>query len=182
VADAEKRGDEGVPPRLCEDALARIDQHDGEVGCGGAGRHVAGVLLVAGRIGNDELALRRGKEAVGDVDGDALLALGFQAIDEKGEIDILAGRAVLFGIALQRRELILEDQLGVVEQPSDQRRFAVVDRAAGQEAQQRLVRLRGEIVDHRGGTGERFFRRLVFALLECGGGVRGGLLDSGHQK
>ena len=38
----------------------------------------------------------------------------------------------------QRRELILEDQLGVVQQPADQRRLAVIDRAAGDEAQQIL--------------------------------------------
>ena len=49
----------------------------------------------------------------------------------------------LLRIALERGELVLEDQLGVVEQPADQRRLAVVDRAAGQEAQQRLLLLRG---------------------------------------
>ena len=42
---------------------------------GGAGRHVAGVLLVARRVGDDEGALLGREIAVGDVDG-ALLALG----------------------------------------------------------------------------------------------------------
>ncbi len=41
------------------------------------------------------------------------------------------------GIRVQRGELVLEDQLGVVEQPADQRGLAVIDRAAGEEAQQR---------------------------------------------
>jgi hypothetical protein len=34
------------------------------------------------------------EEAVGDVDGDALLALGLQPVDEQREVDVLAGGAV----------------------------------------------------------------------------------------
>jgi hypothetical protein len=34
--------------------------------------------------------------------------------------------------------LILEDELGIMQEPSDQGRLAVVDRAAGDEAQQVL--------------------------------------------
>ena len=82
----------GVAPRLRQHALARIDQEDGEIGVRGAGRHVAGVLLMAGRVGDDELALVGGEEAVGDVDGDALLALGLEAVDQQREIDVVAGR------------------------------------------------------------------------------------------
>ena len=59
VTDAEQRADEGMPPGLDQHALARIDQDDGELGVRGAGRHVAGVLLVARRVGDDERALRR---------------------------------------------------------------------------------------------------------------------------
>ena len=57
------------------------------VGGRGAGDHVARVLLVARRVGDDELALVGGEEAVGDVDGDALLALGRQAVDQQREVD-----------------------------------------------------------------------------------------------
>ena len=154
MADAEQRGDDRVAPGLAQHALARVDQHDGEIGGRGAGRHVARVLLVAGRVGDDELALRRGEEAVGDVDGDALLALGLQPVDQQREIDVVAGGAVLARIALQRGKLVLEDLLGVVEQPADQRRLAVVDRTAGQEAQQRLLLLRRQIVADAVGGGE----------------------------
>ena len=80
-----------MAPGLGDDALARIDQHHREIGAGGAGRHVAGVLHVAGRVGDDEAAPLRGEEAVGDVDGDALLALRLQAIDQQREIEIAAG-------------------------------------------------------------------------------------------
>ena len=38
-------------------------------------------------------------------------------------------------IALQVRDLILHQEMRIVEQPADQRRLAVVDAAAGQEAQ-----------------------------------------------
>ena len=47
MADAEQARDEGMPPRLRQHAVAGVDQHDGEVGVRGAGRHVARVLLVA---------------------------------------------------------------------------------------------------------------------------------------
>ena len=69
-----------------------VDQEHGEVGGRGAGRHVARVLLVAGRVGDDEAAPVGGEVAVGDVDGDALLALGVEAVDEQREVDVAAGR------------------------------------------------------------------------------------------
>ncbi len=39
---------------LNDDAVAGIDQDDGEVGGRGPGRHVARVLLVAGSVRDDE--------------------------------------------------------------------------------------------------------------------------------
>jgi hypothetical protein len=53
----------------------------------------------------------------------ALLLDGLQA-----EIVLLAG------IAVERGGLVFLDRLGVPEQPADQRRLAVVDRATGDEA------------------------------------------------
>ncbi len=54
-----------------------------------------------------------------------------------------------FGLVLQRSELVLEDQLGVVEETADQRRLAVIDGTAGEEAQEALGLLLGE----KGGDG-----------------------------
>ena len=145
MPDAQERGDDGMAARLRQDALARVHQHDRKVGGRGAGRHVARVLLMTRRVGDDELALRGREEAVGNVDRDALLALRLETIDQQREIDVVAGRAVLAGIGGKRGELVLEDQLRVVEKPADQRRLAVVHRPAGQEPQQRLLLLRGQV-------------------------------------
>ena len=83
VAYAHQAGDERVPLGLHQHALARVHQHDRELRIGGAGGHVAGILLVARRVGHDEAAARRAEEAVGDVDGDALLALRLQPVDQQ---------------------------------------------------------------------------------------------------
>ena len=77
--------------------------------------------------------------AVGDVDRDALLALGGEPVDQQREIDRLALRPVPLAVGFQRGELVVEDLLAVVQQPPDQRRLAVVDAAAGDEAQQLLA-------------------------------------------
>ena len=99
----------------------------------GAGDHVARVLHVAGRVGDDELAARRGEVAIGDVDRDALLAFGAQAVGEIGQIDLAAAGDV--GGAFERLELILHQRFGIVEQPADERGLAVVHGAAGVEAE-----------------------------------------------
>ena len=128
-----------MAPGLRQHALARVDQDDGEVSGAGARHHVARVLFVARRVGHDELALFGAEEAVGDIDGDALLALGGQTIDQQGEVDPAALRAHALAVGLQRGKLVLEDHLAVIKQAPDQRRFAIVHRPAGDEAQHGLV-------------------------------------------
>src|SRR5690606_19831517 len=85
-----------------------------------------------------ELALLRIEVAVGHVDGDALLALGGQAVQEQRVIDALALGAVAAAVGLQRGQLVVEQALALVQQAPDQGALAVVDAAAGDEAQQRL--------------------------------------------
>ena len=82
------------------------------------------------------LRLRRGEIAIGDVDGDALFALGAQAVGQQGEID-LPGAVV--ADAFDRADLVFVHALRVVEQAADQRRLAVVHAAGGGEAQQVLL-------------------------------------------
>ena len=134
LRDAEQRGEEGVAPRLLHDARAGVDEDQREIGGGGAGDHVAGVLHVAGRVRDDELPPRRREIAVGDIDGDALLALGAETVRQQCEVDVV--EALLAAGALDRLELVLEDPFRVVEQPPDQGALPVVDGAGGDEAQQ----------------------------------------------
>ncbi len=77
-----------MAPRLGEHALPRIDQQHGEIAIRRAGRHVARVLHMARRIGDDELPPRGREIAIGDVDGDALLALGLKPVDQKREVEL----------------------------------------------------------------------------------------------
>ena len=135
VADAEQRRDVAVPPGLDQQALAGIDQNDRQLRVGGAGGHVAGVLLMAGSVGDHELAPVRAEVAVGHVDGDALLPLRRQAIHQQGEVESAALGALGFAVRRQRRQLVFEHQLGVVQQAADQGAFAVINAAAGEEAQ-----------------------------------------------
>ena len=64
----------------------------------------------------------------------------------------------------KRGELVVEDELAVIEQPADEGRFAIVDAAAGQEAQEALARLLGQ------------------PSLEFGLGCRFKHCGGGHQK
>jgi len=162
MPDAQQVHQVAVAPGLDLQAVARVDQHHGQVGVRGAGDHVTGVLLVTGRVGDDELAPVGGEIAVGNIDGDALLALGLQAVDKQRQVGRLAGGAVLARVALDGGKLVFEHLLCVVQQPADQRRLAVIDRAAGDEAQKLL--------------GAVLFE--VFGNVEIGG-IKVG---RGHQK
>ncbi len=139
MADADERHEVAVPTRLRQHTGARIDEDDCRVSGRGTRHHVARILLVAGRVGDDELAALRREIAVGDVDGDPLLALGRQPVDQQGKIDRAALRAEPFRIRLESRELILENHLRFEEQAADQRALAIVDAAASNEAQEALL-------------------------------------------
>ena len=137
VRDPEQRGDERVAPALLDEAVPRIDEDDREVRGRGPGHHVARVLDVAGRVRDDELAARGREVAIRDVDRDPLLALGAQAIGQQREVDALVAAPPRH--VLDVLELVLERGLGVVEQPADQGRLAIIDGAGGGEPQQLAV-------------------------------------------
>ncbi|MNS08655.1 hypothetical protein D3C72_401210 [compost metagenome] len=141
LADAQQRHQVTVPAGLGQQALAGVDEDHRQVGGGRAGDHVAGVLFVAGGVGDDELALVGGKEAISHIDGDALLALGAQAVDQQGEIQFVTLGAELFRVGFELAKLVLEQYLGFIQQSADQGALAVVDTATGDEAQQLLVLL-----------------------------------------
>ena len=126
-----------MPAGLLEHAVASIDEHDRDVGSRGAGDHVARVLRVARSVGDDEAAVRCGEVAVSDIDRDALLALGAQAVGQQGEVALAI--AVATAGLVDRGELILEHRLGVVQQSTDQRALAVVDAAGSRDAKRGAV-------------------------------------------
>ena len=107
--------------------LGGIDQHHGGIGLRCGGDHVARVLLVPRCVADDELA-RFGREvAPGDVDGDALLALGLQAVGELRQIGLAAAR--------DAGQVVLQHRPAVHQQAPDQCALAIIDGAAGDEAQ-----------------------------------------------
>jgi hypothetical protein len=66
------------------------------------------------RIGDDVLARVGGEEPVRDVDRDALLALGGEAVEEQREVEAVALRADAARVDLERGELVLEQELRLV--------------------------------------------------------------------
>ena len=144
---AEQRSDERMPASLLEDAVACVDEHDGDVGGRGARHHVPRVLRVARCVGDDEAAMRCCEVAMGDVDRDALLALGTQTVGQQGEVALAV--AIAPAGLFDRGELILEHRLGVVQQPTDQSALAVVDAAGSRDAKcapWRRVEVRAEVI------------------------------------
>ena len=77
-----------------DDTVSSVDQDDGQIAGRGAGGHVAGVLFMAGRVGDDEFAFSCGKVPIGNVDRDTLFALGFEAVREQRRVEVAPGGAV----------------------------------------------------------------------------------------
>ena len=73
-----------------------------------------------------------------NIDGDGLLALGREPVEQERHVEIAAGGAEAGAVGGKRGELVLAQQPAVMQQASDQHRLAVIDRAAGKEPQQHL--------------------------------------------
>src|SRR5690606_20832203 len=116
--------DERVPPRLFPHAFRRVDHQERRLRLGDAGNGVLQELLVARRVDDDVTAARRLEEDLRGVDGDALVALGLQGVEQEGPFE---GAAALVGSRLDLGELALRQRVGVVQQAADQARLAVVD-------------------------------------------------------
>ena len=152
--DPEEGRDEGMALGLGQDATLRVDEQDREIRGGGSGHHVARVLLVAWRVGQDEVALRRREVAVRDVDRDALLPLGPETVGQEGELDRRT-RAEAGAGRPERVEVVSVDRVRVVQQAADERGLAVVDATDGGQAQEVQARcVRGRDGDHGGPSWE----------------------------
>ena len=124
-----------MPPGLRHDSPFRIDQDQRRIGGRGAGRHVARVLLVPRRIGDDERAPGGGKAPVRDVDGDPLLPFRPQPVNQERKVDVAAAGSVPSAVGADARHLVAGNIPGFEQQPADQGRLPVVHAAAGNEAQ-----------------------------------------------
>ena len=145
VADSQQARDVRMTPRLYGHAVARINQQDGEVAVARARCHVAGELFVSWRVGDDVLARRRGEVSIRNIDGDALLAFAAQSVDEERQIKFARLRAHRLRVAGGGGQRVLVNHVGVVQQAADERALAVIDRPAGQKAQQLLVLMAREV-------------------------------------
>src|SRR5262249_4833408 len=131
MTNSQQVRNEGVPARLCHHAVSCIDENHRQIAVAGAGDKISRVLFVAWRVRDDEFSLCRRKVAICDVNGDALFALGLQAICQQRKIDAFAAAAFIF--ALRAFDLVLKCALCFDEQPPDESRFSVVDIAGGGE-------------------------------------------------
>ena len=100
VLDAQQFCDPGVTVGLSQHTGAGVDEQDRDVGVRRSGEHVAGVALMAGRVGEDVASRFGREEPVRHIDGDALLPLGAQPVRQRGEV----GDALLIGDRLQMVE------------------------------------------------------------------------------
>src|SRR5215831_14456620 len=72
MPDAEEVGDKCMATRLRHHSVSSIDKYYGKIAVARAGDQIPRVLLVAWRIGDDELAFGCGEITIGDIDRDAL--------------------------------------------------------------------------------------------------------------
>jgi len=130
-----------VPARLRQHAIARVDQDDRQVGRGSSGCMLRVYCSWPGVSAMMNLRRAVEKIAVGDVDGDSLFPLRAQAIGNQGKIEA-AGSLVARRLA-DRSHLVFVDAFGIVKQPPDQGRFAVVYAAGCGEAEKLRDKSRG---------------------------------------
>ena len=136
VLDAQQGGDKAVTLGLSLHTVAGVDQDDRQITSRCPGGHIAGVLLMAGGIGDDELTLGGAEIAVRHVDGDALLALGLQTIHQQRQVDVFTGGADLLRVFGNGFQMVFVDHLRVVQQAPNQGALTIINVAAGEKAQQ----------------------------------------------
>jgi hypothetical protein len=93
---------------------------------------------VAWAVGNDKFAFGSMEISVCYVDRYSLLPFIFEAIQKQCWIDGIVGRAMLLGVAMERRQLIVVNGPSLDEQSSDERALAVIDATASHKAKHLL--------------------------------------------
>ncbi len=172
VTNAQQRDDETVTLGLRQHPVTSVNQNHGQIRSAAASGHIARVLLVAGRVRDDEFAFGGAEVAVGNIDRDPLLTFGFQTVGQQRGVKIAAGGADRLRVRFELRQLIFVDHLAVVQQTTDQRALPVIDAAASDEPQQLLVLMLFQVSVDVGGD--------EFRLMGHGGACEQGA-GSGEQ-
>ncbi len=118
--------DEGMAARLFAHTFGGIDHQQGRLGLGDAGDGVLQEFLVPRRVDDDIGALGGLEEDLRRVDGDALVALGLEGIQQERPFQ---RTAALVAGGLEFGELAFGQAAGVMQQAADQGRLAVIDMA-----------------------------------------------------
>src|SRR5581483_2224169 len=140
LPDAEQVQQIAVAAGLVAHAFQRVDDQHRAVGLRGAGDHVTQEFRVAGRVDQHDVARARAEADLRGVDGDALVALGLQRVEQERPFERhTAARADGF----QHLELALGQAAGLMQQAADQGRLAVIDMADDDDAHLRTGRAVG---------------------------------------
>ena len=113
-----------VPAGLVAHAFGRIDHQQRGVGLRRAGDHVAQKLGMARRIDQDDVARWGAQADLAGIDGDALITLGLQRVEQERPFE---RHAAARAHRLERVELAVGQAAGLMQQAADQGRLAVVD-------------------------------------------------------
>ena len=134
---AHQRQQIGVPARLLLQALLRVDHQERALGIGGAGDHIFQELFVSRCIDDDVLAAGGLEGNAAHIDGDALIALRLERIQQERPLHTLAAA---FGDGANLLDLAFRQRPGFIQQAADEGRFAVVDMADDDQLQGILSR------------------------------------------
>ncbi len=153
--DAEQMQQIAVAPGLVAHAFQRVDDQHRAVRLRGAGDHVAQEFGMAGRVDQHHVARSGAKADLRGVDGDALVALGLQRIEQERPFE---RHAAPRADGLEHFELAVGQAAGLVQQPPDQRRLAVIDMADDDDAD---LRARGAVRCRRYACGDDHVHRIA---------------------
>ncbi|OPZ70407.1 MAG: hypothetical protein BWY82_02076 [Verrucomicrobia bacterium ADurb.Bin474] len=148
MPDPKQTGDKTVALGLWHHTMACIHQYDRKVTVTGSRSHVPGVLFMAGTIADNEAPLLSREVAVCHVDRYPLLALRLESVGQQGRIKRRIRRAMHLRILHHRRQLVLVNHVGIIQQPPDEGALAVVHASARQEPQHVLLLVPPQIGRH----------------------------------
>ena len=107
-------------------ALDRVHDQQSRIGLRSAGDHIAQEFGMAGCVDQHDVARGRAEADLAGVDGDALVALGLQRVEQERPFE---RHAAALGDGLELFELAVGQISGFVQQAADQCRFSMIDMA-----------------------------------------------------